>query len=79
MYIHMYIHICIYTRPQTVSGTRRHRRNLKWSSPNHPVGDFYLTESVHKVVLQKSTPAEIRQLVFMLVTIKVKSPDLCGN
>ena len=32
-------------------------------SPNGLVQHFYLTESVFKIVLQKSIPAQIRQLV----------------
>ena len=31
---------------------------------------FYLTESVHTVVLQKSTPAQIHQLILYVNTYK---------
>jgi hypothetical protein len=39
----------------------------------------YLTESIHEVVLKKSTPAQIRQLIFILSIIKEKLTDFCGN
>ena len=40
---------------------------------------LYFTESVYKVVLHKSIPAQIRQLFFILAMIKDKLTNLCGN
>ena len=40
--------------------------------------DSYFTESVYKVV-QKKIPAQIRQLIFILLIIKDKLMNVCGN
>jgi len=44
-----------------------------------PLSRCYLTESVYKVVSQKSIPANNRQLFLILVMIKDKLTDLHGN
>ena len=55
----------------------------------HHRAEAYLTESVYEVVLQKSIPAQIRQLIlyhyyesvnfFTSVITKNKLTDLCWN
>ena len=46
-----------------------------WTCAPHP----YLTESVCQVVLQKSSPAQICQLILDIVIIKDKLTDLWEN
>ena len=42
-------------------------------------GIIYHTQSIVKVVLQKSTPPQVRQLIFTITDVKNKLTDLCGN
>ena len=41
--------------------------------------EFLSHREFFKVVLQKSIPAQIRQRILILVIIKDKLTDLCGN
>ena len=49
------------------------------SAPTPLAPQFHLTESVCKVVLQVSTPAQIRQRVLQITDINNQLADFCGN
>ena len=61
-------------RTRSVSGENAWRW-LTWTLD----GRAYLTKSVCKVVLQKSIPTQIRQLIFIWVTVKDKLTNLWGS
>ena len=43
------------------------------------IGELYLAESAYKVVLQKSVPAQIRQLLLYISNRKDTLTNFCGS
>ena len=56
-----------------------HHVLLDQEQPATPRHQSYLTESVCKVVLQKTIPAKIRQLILIITNVKNRLTNLCGN
>ena len=61
-------------RWQVLVASQEARRAVEASGLSHPV-PAYLTQSVFKVVLQKSIPTRIRQLVIYISSCKGKVDD----